>query len=189
MPTPEQRLHRLRRIREIRRTKPIVTADFWCDGPIVGGCLSAGRRYFHINSQGGVEPCVFHQFSVHNIKDVSLRTAVSSDYFKYVRERNREVKNLYRPCPIIDRPQILRDAIRKFHPTPSQAGAEKIADVLAAGLDEYAVKLKEVMDPVWREDFPDRVETADDSRHVGEHGRKLLAQTPPAAAPKDTVAA
>ena len=189
MPMPEQRLHRLRRIREIRRTKPIVTADFWCDGPIVGGCLSAGRRYFHINSQGGVEPCVFHQFSVHNIKDVSLRTAVSSDYFKYVRERNREVKNLYRPCPIIDRPQILRDAIRKFHPTPSQAGAEKIADVLAAGLDEYAVKLKAVMDPVWREDFPDRVETADDSRHVGEHGRKLLAQAPPAAAPRSTIAA
>jgi MoaA/NifB/PqqE/SkfB family radical SAM enzyme len=175
MPTPEQRLHRLRRIREIRRNKPIVTADFWCDGPMVGGCLSAGRRYFHINSQGGVEPCVFHQFSVDNIKDVSLRAAVSSEYFKYLRQRNREVTNVYRPCPIIDRPQILRDALAKFNPTPSQAGAEKIADGLAAGLDEYAVKLKAVMDPVWQEEFPGRVESTDDSQHVGEHGRQLLA--------------
>ena len=174
MPTPEQRLHRMHRIREIRASKPIVAADFWCDGPLVGGCLSAGRRYFHVNAQGGVEPCVFHQFHVDNIKDVSLKTALSSDYFKYVRQRNREVKNLYRPCPIIDRPQILRDALEKFHPRPSQEGAEKIEDVLAKGLDEYAVSLKKVMDPVWRREFPDKPETVDDSLHVGEHGRKLL---------------
>jgi hypothetical protein len=174
MPTPEQRLHRLRRIREIRASKSIVAADFWCDGPLVGGCLSAGRRYFHVNAQGGVEPCVFHQFHVHNIKDVSLKTALSSDYFKYVRQRNREVKNIYRPCPIIDRPQILRDALEKFHPTPSQEGAEKIKSILADGLDEYAVNLKKVMDPVWQEEFPDTPETVDDSRHVGEHGRSLL---------------
>ncbi len=173
MPTPMQRLHRQMRIREIRARKPIIAADFWCDGPMVGGCLSAGRRYFHINSQGGVEPCVFNQFHVHNIKDVSLKTALSSDFFKYIRERNREVRNVYRPCPIIDRPQILRDAIAKFHPTPSQEGAEKIVD-LAAGLDAYAVELKRVMDPVWQREFPDQPETADDSLHVGEHGRRLL---------------
>lgn len=173
MPTPEQRLHRMMRIREIRAAKPLVAADFWCDGPLVGGCLSAGRRYFHVNAQGGVEPCVFNQFHVHNIKDVSLKTALSSDFFKYIRERNREVKNVYRPCPIIDRPQILRDAIDRFHPTPSQDGAEKIQD-LAAGLDEYAVELKRVMDPVWEREFPNTTETADDSQHVGEHGRRLM---------------
>jgi MoaA/NifB/PqqE/SkfB family radical SAM enzyme len=174
MPTPEQRLHRMQRIREIRARKPIVAADFWCDGPLVGGCLSAGRRYFHINAKGGVEPCVFHQFYVDNIRDVSLKAALSSDYFKYIRKRNREVKNIYRPCPIIDRPQILRDALEKFHPTPSQEGAENIKDILADGLDEYAVSLKRVMDPVWQQEFPNAPETADDSVHVGEHGRSLL---------------
>ena len=179
MPTPEQHLHRMQRIREIRASKPIVAADFWCDGPLVGGCLSAGRRYFHINAQGGVEPCVFHQFHVHNIKDVSLKTALSSDYFKYVRQRNREVKNIYRPCPIIDRPQILRDALEKFHPMPSQEGAEKIKTILADGLDEYAVSLKKIMDPVWQREFPDKPETVDDSLHVGERGRALLNRETP----------
>jgi MoaA/NifB/PqqE/SkfB family radical SAM enzyme len=174
MPTPEQRLHRMERIREIRASKPIVAADFWCDGPLVGGCLSAGRRYFHINAQGGVEPCVFHQFHVDNIKEVSLKTALSSDYFKYIRKRNREVKNIYRPCPIIDRPQILRDALERFHPRPSQEGAYRIKDALANGLDEYAVSLKRVMDPVWQREFPDAPETTDDSQHVGERGRNLL---------------
>jgi len=179
MPTPEQRLHRMERIREIRAKKSIVAADFWCDGPLVGGCLSAGRRYFHINSQGGVEPCVFHQFHVDNIKDVSLKTALSSEYFKYIRKRNREVRNVYRPCPIIDRPQILRDALEKFHPKPSQEGAEKIKGVLASGLDEYAVKLKRVMDPVWQREFPNAAETTDDSLHIGERGRALLRQASP----------
>jgi MoaA/NifB/PqqE/SkfB family radical SAM enzyme len=189
MPTPEQRLHRMQRIREIRASKPVVAADFWCDGPLVGGCLSAGRRYFHINAQGGVEPCVFHQFHVHNIKDVSLKTALSSDYFKYVRQRNREVTNIYRPCPIIDRPQILRDALEKFHPTPSQEGADKIKSVLADGLDEYAVRLKKVMDPVWQREFPDKPEIVDDSRHVGEHGRALLEGEISGEPPRETQAA
>lgn len=177
MPSPEQRLHRLKRIREIRVSKPIVAADFWCDGPMVGGCLSAGRRYFHVNARGGVEPCVFNQFHVHNVKDVSLATALSSDFFKYIRQRNREVTNVYRPCPIIDRPQILRDALEKFHPTPAQEGAEKIKDgALARGLDEYAVALKRVMDPLWKQEFPERVEQFDDRQHVGEHGRRLLGE-------------
>ena len=49
-----------------------------------------------------------------------------------------------------------------------------IKSILADGLDEYAVNLKKVMDPVWREEFPDTPETVDDSQHVGEHGRSLL---------------
>jgi hypothetical protein len=70
----------------------------------------------------------------------------------------------------------LRDALEKFHPTPSQEGAEKIKSILADGLDEYAVSLKKVMDPVWQREFPDVRETVDDALHVGEHGRRLLQQ-------------
>lgn len=175
MPTPEQRLHRQHRIREIRATKPVLAADFWCDGPMVGGCLSAGRRYFHVNAQGGVEPCVFNQFHVDNVKDVPIKTALSSDFFQYIRKRNREVINIYRPCPVIDRPQILRDALDEFHPIPSQEGADRIKEgALARGLDEYAVTLKQVMDPIWKREFPDAPDEFDDSQHVGEHGRQLL---------------
>ena len=116
-------------------------------------------------------------------------TALSSDYFKYVRQRNREVTNIYRPCPIIDRPQILRDALEKFHPTPSQEGAERIKSLLADGLDEYAVSLKKIMDPVWQREFPDKPETVDDSRHVGERGRSLLKGESSARQPRQSRAA
>jgi len=71
MATPEQRFRLRRRSIEIRNTKPIFIGDFWNDGPYVGGCICGARQsgYFHINCHGDVEPCVFLQFSVDNIKD------------------------------------------------------------------------------------------------------------------------
>lgn len=148
MPTPEQRLYRLRRIREIRRTKPIVAADFWCDGELVGGCLSGGRVYFHVNAAGGVEPCVFHQFSVDSILDKPLIECLDSPYFRHLRQKLATFDNPLRPCPIIDRPEVLREAVRAYGARPSQPGGECLLEGgLAEGLDEYAERLKEVMDP------------------------------------------
>lgn len=148
MPTPEQRLYRLRRIREIRRTKPIVAADFWCDGELVGGCLSGGRVYFHINASGGVEPCVFHQFSVDNILEKPLIECLDSPYFRFIRKKLATFDNPLRPCPVIDRPEVLREAVRKFGSLPSQPGGERLLEgEIAEKLDDYARRLKEVMDP------------------------------------------
>ena len=36
------------------------------------------------------------------------------------------------------------------------------------------MSLKKLMDPVWQREFPDKPETVDNSRHVGERGRGLL---------------
>jgi len=152
MPTVQQRLHRYNRIREIRATKPILAADFWCDGPLTHGCLSAGRTYFHINADGGVEPCVFHQFSVDNILGKPLIEVLNSPYFQYMRQAVEAERNTLRPCPIIDRPNILRKAVAKFHPMPSQPGFDALLyGDTAKALDEYAVELKRVFDPVWEE--------------------------------------
>lgn len=46
-----------------------------------GGCLAAGRGFFHINPRGGVEPCPFSPYSDTNLKDVSLREAMDSPLF------------------------------------------------------------------------------------------------------------
>lgn len=148
MPTPEQRLHRMRRIREIRRTRPILAADFWCDGELVGGCLSAARVYFHVNACGGVEPCVFHQFSVDSILDKPLIECLDSAYFRHVRGKLATFDNPLRPCPIIDRPEVLREAVRTYGARPTQPGGERLLEGdLAKGLDDYAARLKEIMDP------------------------------------------
>ena len=72
LPTPEQRTEMYHRIREYRNTKPIFTIDFQNDAEYVGGCIAGGRRYFHINAKGDVEPCVFIHYSNVNINDTSL---------------------------------------------------------------------------------------------------------------------
>ena len=151
MPTPEQRAFRMKRVQEIREKYPIIAADFWCDGAMCGGCLSSGRIYFHINAQGGIEPCVFHQFSVDNILEKPLKEALNSEYFRFLRKRIDEIDNPYTPCPIIDHPKIFRDAVKKYSPLPSQQGAEKTITELSKGLDQYSEKLGKIMNPLWKE--------------------------------------
>ena len=46
-----------------------------------GGCLAAGRGFFHINSHGGAEPCPFSPYSDVNIRDTSLKEALQSRLF------------------------------------------------------------------------------------------------------------
>ncbi len=46
-----------------------------------GGCLAAGRGFFHINSHGGAEPCPFSPYSDVNIRNMSLRDAMKSPLF------------------------------------------------------------------------------------------------------------
>ena len=149
MPTPAQRKYRMDRVREVRNRYPINIADFWCDGTLVGGCLSSGRVYFHINAQGGVEPCVFHQFSVDNILDKPLLDTLNSPYFRHMREELKTIDNPLTPCPVSDRPEVLRRAVEMFNPTPSQHGGMKTVKDLAEGLDAYSRELREIMDPVW----------------------------------------
>jgi MoaA/NifB/PqqE/SkfB family radical SAM enzyme len=158
MPTPAQRLYRFHRIRAIRERYDILAADFWCDGMLTGGCLSGGRTYFHVNAQGGVEPCVFHQFSTDSILDKSLVDCLAGAYLRDVRTRLREVENPLRPCPVIDNPHILRELVAKHHPRPSQAGGEAtLHGALAAGLDAYADEVQKLFDPLFAErsqDYP-----------------------------------
>lgn len=53
-----------------------------------GGCLAAGRGFFHINSHGGAEPCPFSAYSDINVKDTSVREALQSNLFTKLREED-----------------------------------------------------------------------------------------------------
>ncbi len=67
----------------LRKSFPdIVYLSFPGDEKSSGGCIAAGRGFFHINSHGGAEPCPFSPYSDVNIKDTSLREALRSPLFK-----------------------------------------------------------------------------------------------------------
>ena len=70
------------RIEELRETdQDMMYISFPGDEKSSGGCLAAGRGFFHINSHGGAEPCPFSPYSDINVKDTSLKDALGSGLF------------------------------------------------------------------------------------------------------------
>jgi len=70
------------RIENLRPAHPeMVFVSFPGDEKSSGGCIAAGRGFFHINSQGGAEPCPFSPYSDVNVRDTSLREALRSKLF------------------------------------------------------------------------------------------------------------
>ena len=51
-----------------------------------GGCMAAGRGFFHINSHGGAEPCPFSPYSDVNVREQGLREAMHSRLFLKLRD-------------------------------------------------------------------------------------------------------
>jgi MoaA/NifB/PqqE/SkfB family radical SAM enzyme len=153
MPSPEQRNKLRLAILRFRRTKPILLVDFWNDGPLTAGCISGGRIYFHINHKGDVEPCIFVHFATDNIKQTPLVEALNSPFFRGLRKMQPFSYNTLRPCPIIDHPQIMRMALKKWGAYPTHEGAEKTFTELSDGLDEYATEIKELYKSIWEQDY------------------------------------
>ncbi|MCM8800686.1 MAG: radical SAM protein [Candidatus Omnitrophica bacterium] len=151
MPTPHQRNRLRQKVSKIRERLPIFIGDFWNDGPFVGGCIAAGRRYIHINNKGDVEPCAFVHFAVDNIKNKTLKEALNSDFFKFLRKKQPFGDgNLFTPCMIIDNPEVLREAVRLTGAKPTHEDAELILNGrLKDGLNEYARQMHRLTEPFW----------------------------------------
>ncbi|MGQ5711461.1 radical SAM protein [Desulforudis sp. DRI-14] len=150
MITPRQRAYLAERIPYIRAHKPILIADFWNDGELTGGCIAGGRRYFHINAAGEVEPCAFVHFAVDNINHKSLKDVLGSPLFRAYQKRQPFSENLLRPCPIIDCPSALREIVAESGARPTHKGAETVlTGTAAAHLDRRAAEWGAVADEIW----------------------------------------
>ncbi|MBO4414684.1 MAG: radical SAM protein [Lachnospiraceae bacterium] len=64
----------------------MVFVSFPGDEKSSGGCIAAGRGFFHINSHGGAEPCPFSPYSDVNVRDTSLREAIHSELFRILKD-------------------------------------------------------------------------------------------------------
>jgi len=146
LPTPEQRAEMRLRLQAARRDMPILIVDFLNDGALVDGCMSAGRRYIHINHRGDVEPCVFVHFATDNIHDKSLGETLCSDFFRELRKNQPYNSNPLRPCMILDNPQYLRQAVARCHPRPTHPDADAFLTRLAPQIDEYSAKYAALVD-------------------------------------------
>jgi MoaA/NifB/PqqE/SkfB family radical SAM enzyme len=88
----------------------MVFISFPGDEKSSGGCLAAGRGFFHINSHGGAEPCPFSPYSDINVKDTSLREALKSKLFLRLKENNILMEDHIGGCILFEQ----KDVVEQF---------------------------------------------------------------------------
>ena len=98
----EERLASLRKLREV------ILVSFPGDEKESGGCLAAGRGFFHINSGGGAEPCPFSPYSDTSLKTVSLREALQSPMFTRLREDGALLAEHTGGCALFDQAEYVQ---------------------------------------------------------------------------------
>ncbi len=153
IPTPEQRVYMynwLRKVRNPKTGKPMFVMDFQNDGEYVGGCIAAGRNYFHINSEGDMEPCVFVHFSDSNIRSKTILEGLQSPLFQAYRHGQPFNDNHLRPCPLLENPECLRKIIAQTSAKSTDLIEQESADTLCAKCELFANAWQPVADELWK---------------------------------------
>ena len=96
-------IERLRRERE-----DMVFVSFPGDEKSSGGCLAAGRGFFHINSHGGAEPCPFSPYSDVNVTETSLREALQSRLFLSLRDGGHLLEDHAGGCVLYEKRELVK---------------------------------------------------------------------------------
>lgn len=167
----DQRIRLLRRTQRLAREREVFLVDFWNNGCLSDGCISAGRPegYLYIDWNGNVTPCVFNPYSPVNINDVyqkggNLNDLLEEPFFESIRKWQRdyaldrkpeEIGNWLIPCPIKDHYDEMKKMIDEHHPSPTDE-ASRIAMTDKAyekGLCDYGKKVAAVSDPIWKKEY------------------------------------
>ena len=151
MPTPDQRETVYRRIRDYRTRKPLFAMDFQNDAEFVGGCIAGGRRYFHINANGDMDPCVFVHYSDSNIREKTILDALRSPLFQAYHDGQPFNENMFQPCPMLENPQKLRAMIEKTGAKSTDLQSPESVEHLCAKCDAYADCWQPRAEQLWNE--------------------------------------
>jgi MoaA/NifB/PqqE/SkfB family radical SAM enzyme len=172
MPGPAQRLAFWQRSWEVVRERHIFLLDFWNHGPLVEGCIAAGRErgYLHIDWDGKVMPCVFMPYAAADLRQVyaeggTLDDVWTTPFLRAIRRWQREYGygqpvlsregNWMQPCPFRDHLTTFRRWIDRFAPEPEAgvACSALLADPLWAHMLDYAGEQARVTQPLWEEEY------------------------------------
>lgn len=100
------------RLAELRMEQPnLVFISFPGDEKTSGGCLAAGRGFFHINAMGGAEPCPFSPYSDTNVRENTLLETLQSPLFQKLRSENILMKEHVGGCVLFEQKEIIEGLI------------------------------------------------------------------------------
>ncbi|MEG2395689.1 MAG: radical SAM protein [Oscillospiraceae bacterium] len=154
IPSPDQRefMYKwLKKMRNSKTGKPIFIMDFQNDAEYVGGCIAGGRNYFHINSAGDIEPCVFIHYSDTNIRTHTLLEALKSPLFTAYYKNQPFNDNHLRPCPMLENPDYLRKMVKESGAHSSDLMNKEEVDELCCKCDDFAKEWAVRAEKIWQE--------------------------------------
>lgn len=149
LPTKEQRLEMIHRLRDYRSRKPLFAMDFQNDAEYVGGCIAGGRRYLHINANGDADPCVFIHYSNANIRKQTLLEVLQSPIFMAYHDGQPFNKNMLRPCPMLENPELLEAMVEKTGAHSTDLESPESAEHLCAKCKDYASQWAPIAEDFW----------------------------------------
>ncbi len=152
--SPEQRTYMYRRVREIRSNESphkIFTIDFQNDGEFINGCIAGGKNYFHINSQGDMEPCVFIHYSDSNIREKTIVEGLKSPLFMGYHNNQPFNDNMLKPCPMLENPGRLRQLVEKSEAKSTDLISPETPENLETKTVPYAIEWNKTAKELWKE--------------------------------------
>ncbi|MDO5521619.1 MAG: radical SAM protein [bacterium] len=96
-----------------RNVKELLFIAFPGDEKTSGGCLAAGRGFFHINARGGAEPCPFSPYSDTNVRTTSLKEALSSPLFCKLRENGNLTEKHIGGCVLFEQEEQVKAMVKE----------------------------------------------------------------------------
>ena len=150
LPSPEQREFMYHRIREIRENKQIWPMDFQNDGEYLQGCIAGGRRYFHINANGDMDPCVFIHYSDSNIREKTILEGLCSPMFMQYKEHQPFNGNHLRPCPMLENPHAIGEMVHASGAHSTDLESPESVEHLVEKTEEYAKNWKPEAERLWK---------------------------------------
>ena len=172
MPTPQQRIEFWRRSWDVVASKRIFLFDFWNSGPLVQGCVSAGREggYLYVDWGGRIMPCVFAPYAVASVQDLyaqgkTLNDVWEAPFFRAIRQWQQEYgyghteltkeSNWLRPCPIRDHHRLFRQWVEQYKPEPQDEAARQalLDDDYYRGLVAYGDTIGACSQPIWESEY------------------------------------
>ena len=111
-PSDTEREYLMNEIQRLREERPeMVYIAFPGDEKSSGGCVAAGRGFFHINSHGGAEPCPFSPYSDVNIRNSSLREAMHSLLFMALQSGDMLLDDHNGGCVLYEKRELVESII------------------------------------------------------------------------------
>ncbi len=91
----------------------MVFVSFPGDEKSSGGCLAAGRGFFHINSHGGAEPCPFSPYSDINVAETSLKEAMNSGLFRALQDNGHLLEDHVGGCVLYEKRELVEKLVNE----------------------------------------------------------------------------